>query len=311
MNSSNLFDSTMKQLNFTFLLIIIISSTLFGQLDGNYELEFDNQWGMEHLFIDTISNENNIWQVGQPQKSIFSSAYSSPNVIITDSIHSYPPNDTSSFIITNQAGAGFYVPHTVVLAFKYYVNSDTLTDYGKIEFSPDNGTTWIDMLDDAIWFYYWPFYEKPVLSGNSNGWKNFYINLAQFGYDYGVQYGDTVLYRFTFISDSIQTNKDGLMFDSFSFWDYSEGIDEVVFGIFTSYCFPNPANNNLTIKFENRFNIIDITIFDIHGKSVFEKQISNENTVELNISELTSGIYFYKLINHEEKIFSTGRFLKE
>lgn len=309
----------MKQIYLTFMILATISSTSFGQLEDNYELTFDNQLGLQHLFIDTISNMNNVWQVGQPQKTILTSAYSSPNVIITDSINSYPTNDTSVFIITNVAsGQGFEWPHTVILAGQYYVNSDTLTDFGKIEFSPDNGITWIDMLNDTViidtiynWGWYWNSYEKPVLSGNSNQWKSFWVNLAELGHFYGVHDGDTILYRFTFISDSIQTNKDGLMFDNLHFEDWVEGIEEVGFGLFESNCFPNPAENLITINLKNDINIIDVEIFDLSGKKVFDKQVKNKNAVEINISELNSGIYFYKLINIEKKIFSIGKFVKQ
>lgn len=309
----------MKQFYLTFIIFTIISSSSFGQLNDNYNLTFDNQWELQHLFIDTISNINNVWQVGHPQKTIFTSAYSSPNVIVTDSINPYPTNDTSVFIITNVAiGQGFEWPHTVILSGQYYINSDTLTDYGEIEFSPDNGTTWINMLNDTViidttynlvWF--WDGYEKPVLSGNSNKWKSFWVNLAELGHAYGVQDGDTVLYRFTFISDSIQTNKDGLMFDNLHFEDWVEGIEEMGFGLFKSYCYPNPAKNLLTIKFDNSLTITDIEIFDFNSKKVLNKQTSSENTVELNISELKSGIYFYKVKNIDKKIFSIGKFIKE
>jgi len=302
----------MKRILLTLGLIITILSTSFGQLEDNYELTFDNQWGLEHLFIDTMSNMNNVWQVGIPQKTIFTNAYSAPNVIITDSINSYPINDTSVFIITNVAfGQGFEWPYTVILAGQYFVNSDTLTDYGKVEFSPDNGITWIDMLNDTVGYWYWNSYEKPVLTGNSNQWKSFWVNLAELGYFYGVQDGDTVLYKFTFISDSIQTNKDGLMFDDFHFEDWVEGIEEIGFDLIKSKCFPNPTENKLTVSFKNDKNSsFEIYVYDIHGKEIYKSK-TNSNNVNLLVSEYITGTYFYKLLDKSEKKFSVGKFIKE
>lgn len=183
------------------------------ELDGNYDITFDNNYGLNHLAIDTVSNPNNIWQIGTPQKNLFANAASLPSAIVTDTLNPFPINDTSIFIIKNQAlEEGFLQPQLVILSGKYYVNSDSLTDYGKIEFSPDNGLTWIDLLNDTIkidsmWTgsYYQPLYwfwnshwatsrERPILTGNSNGWKEFGVRLSDLGPYFNIEYGDTVLY---------------------------------------------------------------------------------------------------------------------
>ena len=208
-------------------------------------------------------------------------------------------------------GGGFEWPHTVVLAGQYFVNSDTLTDYGKIEFSPDNGTTWIDMLNDTVGGWYWNGYDKPVLTGNSNQWKSFWVNLAQLGYYFGVQDGDTVLYKFAFISDNIQNNKDGLMFDDFHFEDWVEGIEEIGFALIKSNCFPNPAKNSLTVSFTNDKDLhFEVYVYNIIGKEICNFQ-TNSSNVNLSISGFNKGTYFYKLVNRKEKKFSIGKFIKE
>src|SRR5262245_57061736 len=127
--------------------MLLISSISFAQFYF-YTIDFEDTSSLYRLRIDTASNPNNIWQVGAPQKTVFTSAYSSPNVIVTDTINPYPINDTSSFTIVNIAGAGYVVVHTASLFGQYSVNSDTLTDFGMIEFSPDNGTSWYDIVND-------------------------------------------------------------------------------------------------------------------------------------------------------------------
>ncbi|MBN1186802.1 MAG: hypothetical protein JXB49_31275 [Bacteroidales bacterium] len=177
-------------------MLTLILPRIFSQydLDGNFDLNFDDNYVLNHLTIDTISNPNNIWQVAAPQKGEFIHAFSVPNVIITDSVNSYPVNDTSSFIITNVAlGEGFDNQHTVILEGQYFVDSDSLQDYGKIEFSPDNGATWVDLFHDTVPVseWYWLF-DKPVLTGKSNGWKSFGLNLAPLGAVFDINHGDTV-----------------------------------------------------------------------------------------------------------------------
>ena len=93
-------------------------------------------------------------------------------------------------------------------------------------------------------------FTKATSTGNSNGWQNFYVNLAMLGYHFNINYGDTILYRFTFISDSTQTNKDGLMFDDFHFEDWVESISEFESENLITLT-PIPASDKLKVKRKN------------------------------------------------------------
>ena len=53
----------------------------------------DSLWN-HAIIIDTVNFRQNIWQVGKPNKSVFTSAMSAPNVIVTDTLNPYPPSDT-------------------------------------------------------------------------------------------------------------------------------------------------------------------------------------------------------------------------
>ena len=284
----------------------------------NYTLTFDDSVGLQHLWIDTISNPVNIWQVGHPQKNLFGEAYSFPNAIVTDTVKPYPPNDSSVFVIKNVIGG---VISNLTLTGKYYSNTDSLHDYGKIEFSLDNGSTWTDLLNDSTLidtingeiihgFLNYLNIEKPVLTGSSNGWANFGIDIWFQGDLYGI-YRDTVLYRFTFVSDSIQTNKDGLMFDDLGFYGLVEGIEEKGFAPIGSYCFPNPARDRLTIRFENKTRTtFELKVFDISGQVIKELN-TNSNQVVLPVQNFESGLYFYKLVDQKNKRISTGKFVNK
>jgi hypothetical protein len=174
------------------------------------------------LNIDFVSNPNNIWQIGPPQKSVLNNSYSIPNVIITDTTNTYPINDTSSFTIECTATEPSSSVHwsNFDFSFKYFVDSDTLMDYGLIEFSPDNGATWIDLIGDPSyssyleWFVNGSTLTKPILTGSSTGWVEAHVLMWQLGVLLDIQPGTNFLWRFSFISDGVQNNRDGLMYDN-------------------------------------------------------------------------------------------------
>ena len=69
--------------------------------------------------------------------------------------------------------------------------------------------------------------------------------------------------------------------------------------------YPNPAKNQLNIV-----GLVDnsnITIYDLSGKVM--KEISANNRVSCNISDLSSGIYFVKIQNDQES--QVVKFVKE
>ncbi|MBK7336586.1 MAG: T9SS type A sorting domain-containing protein [Saprospirales bacterium] len=278
----------------------------------DYTITFDDTLEIKNLFIDTVSNPNNIWQVGIPQKVIFTDAYSAPNVIVTDTANPYPVNDTSVFIISNTSEGGFVYYHTVILAGQYFVNSDTLSDYGMMEFSPDNGITWVDLLNDSIetifGYWHWDSYltglEKPVLTGNSNGWKEFWVHLTELGPVFDIQLGDTVLYRFTFISDSIQTGKDGLMFDDLHFEDWVEGTHEIQNDKLISIA-PNPVSDNLAILRPPENGREWVQVFDCNGRLLFDNDDFRGEHIDVCL--FRDGLYYLRYANGD--FFSVKKFI--
>ena len=250
----------MKNILLTFTISLAVASNILAQ--QSYEnINFDNTNNIKSVFIDSVNFRHNVWQIGKPQKSIFKSAYSIPNAIVTDTINPYPINDTSSFIITHIV----YYPGPPnscnIISGMYYVNSDSINDYGKIEYSLNNGS-WSNINDNTT---FWGSPNSlPVLTGNSNGWKSFNVIFHTNSYD-----GDTLRFRFTFISDNIQTNKDGLMFDNISIDDQSEGIKEFGYDYIQSKVFPDPVSDNLNIELENKTSLIyQLTITDTKGNIV-------------------------------------------
>ena len=213
--------------------------------------------------------------------------------MITDANEPYPVNDTSSFILKferdeesyNLGGGNIQLS----LSFWYKINSDTLTDYGKIEVSADNGLSWIDIMsEDETYGFHW-MESKPVLSGNSNGWQYFSVDISELTYSVG--FCDTLLYRFSFISDGVQTNKEGWIIDDFGLDDMYEGIED--FGnpdLITIY--PNPAANEVSVAADN-ISLQRVEIIDFTGKTLVRKPME-KGVLKF---DLPNGMYILKLFD--------------
>jgi hypothetical protein len=268
------------------------------------------------IFIDSISNSNNIWHIGAPQKALLSSALSAPNVIITDTANFYPMNDTSSFILSHVADLGFSMVNQMVISGSYAVYSDTLTDIGSIEFSPNNGGLWIDLNNPLSYAANVVFNTgtAPVLSGNSNGWKQFSILLTGFNPTFNIQYGDTVLWRFTFKSDGIQTNKDGIMFDSLYVWDVPPiGIQMNNTEEKKVRTYPNPAKTNIYFDFKKKLEgAYLIKVYSTLGKYINEMMITDtKKELSIDIKNYPEGIYLFSIQDKAGTIISSGKFIKK
>ncbi|MCE9540391.1 MAG: PCMD domain-containing protein [Bacteroidetes bacterium] len=70
--------------------------------------------------------------------------------------------------------------------------------------------------------------------------------------------------------------------------------------------FPNPARESLTIVTEIK-TAEKIRVIDVAGKSVGLFKIQNYNTI-INTGLFTEGIYFYEIIDKNEKVLTNGKF---
>jgi hypothetical protein len=300
---------------YLFFFICLFANTAFCQKDPACYIDFENNFNCwdDTLWIDTVSNPSNVWEIGTPDKSIFSAAYSAPNAIVTKLDTCYPVNDTSSFIITHIADMGLNDFGMMWIDAYFQINSDTLTDYGAIEFSPDNGQTWINLMTDTIYaqqnLYSWAF-PKPVFSGNSDGWQEFEVHITDYSHIFNLMYGDTVLWKYTFISDSIETYNDGWMLDNIFVNDWHGGIPEMNSANMLTHVYPNPAGDQIEISMENDANsIFSLIITDALSRVFVRKSDIEGQKVTIDISSLKPGIYFYKLYNSDRQGF--GKFVVE
>jgi hypothetical protein len=110
--------------------------------------------------------------------------------MITDTINSYPSSDNSYFTIESEAvqSSSSVNWSNFGIYFKYAVDTDSLFDFGTIAFSPDNGNSWIDLVNDPSYSQYleWVNYtdgssNPPVLTGKSDGWIDVGLRMRELG----------------------------------------------------------------------------------------------------------------------------------
>ena len=264
--------------------------------------------GTTCAFIDTIAHPNNIWQVGKPNKTVFDMSGSTYTTIVTDTISPYPVNDTSSFILSLISCGGY---HQSGIEGSYKVNSDTLSDYGKIEYSFDKGNTWLDILTDSLFGAntYWAT-QKPTFTGNSEGYfRILYFNPYFIHETYPDIIGDTLLVKFTFISDSIDTGKDGLMFYDVRVSDniYS-GLNEHQKNEIGVTVYPNPANDRIIFKMEESYlGNFQLVIYDNLGKEIHSIANFSDTQLEIDSSPFAEGLYSYRIMNSTH--IAMGKFM--
>ena len=310
-------------------LLLLLPYYSLAQWVG-FNINFDSNNNLNHLYIDTVSNPNNIWQIGVPDKPYFYNP-TSLKAIVTDTLTPYPPNDTSSFIIW-----AVFEPQTIhdfsFLSAFYKVNSDTLNDYGKIEFSADLGSTWVLISDDTLQYIQgtdtvsWPKIvdysngdlDDIQLTGTSSNGFSIYFYITDFwGTDFfnfqvddfenffNLSYGDTMMFKFTFISDNNPESMDGLLFDNIQFMqEYPTGINENKFETFNIY--PNPASTEIQIQNLNA-EIASIKIYSMDGRQVYLQNNPNQNKIPIEFLE--NGTYQILLETTDGK-FLTNRFIK-
>jgi hypothetical protein len=292
-------------------LILLNANLLFAQTYCEYYCQgFEDTICLSQFIIDTAAYSQNIWQIGRPQKPVIDTANYSSNAIITDTMNSYPVDNHSVFIINNIATFGDIYGCKMFYG-AYFVQTDSLNDYGLIEFSPDKGMTWIDIINDTLYSSSFVWYSsKPILTGKTDGWRGFDMLFADNGSVFDIEYGDTLMFRFSFISDSTFDGLDGLAYDNLCFEDFVEGISETHFTPIKSKIYPNPSSDNFVIEFENSASeSFDLSVYDIKSNLVLRKDKIFENNVFIDTRILKSGIYIYKLTNLNAKKRSWGKFI--
>ncbi|RLD75948.1 MAG: hypothetical protein DRJ10_14375 [Bacteroidetes bacterium] len=312
-------DKVMKR-NLHILSILSLLTIIWTTANAQWTYDtvsFENT--TSKIIIDSTSN--NSWEIGTPSKTFFDSAYSGTKAILTDTINNYAPNDTSSFIyvIRNPYTQTCYTS----MEFWHKYNMDTLTDIGIIEASYDGGNSWIlvnDTSEVSPWgsYFWWDSdyhamngdytYHPLTTTGKSDGWI-----LSRFNWEWWIPVkSDTIIYpldslmiKFTFISDSIDTEKEGWMIDdiltSSAEWQLCTDIKEP--SIHTDFkIYPNPFFQQTIIEFNKELTNSNIIIYSSNGLKVKEIKDVFGESITFTRDNLPSGIYFLVITKNKKVI---------
>ncbi|MFK7775551.1 MAG: T9SS type A sorting domain-containing protein [Saprospiraceae bacterium] len=291
----------MKTLFTTFCLF---SFLLVHSQSNNFETNF----GID-IELDT-STSDTLWQIGPPQKTIFNSAFSVPNVLVTDTLNTYPASYSSSFKIdlSDYAISGF---PNVQISWMQKTDMEEGVDGGIIEASYDDGMTWLNVLDDTIF--------RPLVVGQFD-WDTLFNNQAGvtgtkdwswMALCWGTYFGNiptnisTLQIRFTFASDSIDTNQEGWMIDNFQFEGNIIGSTNKLSPARDILVFPNPTAQDIFIDLsEVKFGNATLEIFNLSGQRVLEKEIEvmGSQKRKVSVNNLPKGVYTL-IVTSEDEFF--------
>jgi hypothetical protein len=248
-----------------------------------------------NIYIDTSSS--NLWEIGNPHKIIFNSSISEDKVIITDTSLNYPINSNSNFILRTKYN---YAYHDIIICFRHRYDTDTLVDGGYIEVSVDNGINWNNVIEPNMPFFYMNFLSENFYSfGDSltnnqfgfSGYSSDWIESKfQIIFSHPIrQELDTILFRFNFISDSIDNNKEGWIIDDFKiqYAEFMGGVEDKNLKKTYSIC-PNPNDGSFTIQLNESAVFQELKLLDELGRTV---KVLNPKSKNLQLN-LPKGLYF-------------------
>ncbi len=293
------------------LLFAIVTSNALFVTAQTWQQYFD---GADTLPANSIivkfdSDTSNIWQIGKPQKSIFDSAATQPNAIVTDTVNSYPAGNVSrfSFALSTQSW-GWAI---LALQWKQKIEIDSASAGGTIEYSVDSGLTWTNVFNDPFVYNFYGFDVSDTGSlyngmqgfrGTDTVWKDIWLC-----YDLGfIGIFDTIEFRFTFQSDSIEESGEGWLIDNFLAHEtFIHTISAKEQEDYLSV-FPSVTNGfvNISAKKIDEFHIIEkLELLNIEGKTINSWDMVPVK-FWIDISDQPAGNYFLRIrTNLKEETF--------
>lgn len=293
------------------LLLLLIVSTGFAQ--GFYYAypKYDSVITFEtgSLQHDSITIDtrfvNNKWQIGKPQKATFDTAFNSARAIVTDTVNTCVPGDTSVFYLrlpyysivnAQQAMYGFFAG----LGFIHRLDIDS-GSIAKVEqlYVHVNGvdSMWVDVIDTPYTDRQWDYCDTPDLRYSTTGWDTVTVFLLPKTFNfYDSRLDSSVLFRFTYISNDTSLTKDGWMIDdiwpNYYFAGSVSNIKEDLISIY-----PNPSRGEFYIKHEKRVECKGITVVNMLGKIVLQMEgLPADGNLKLNLPD---GIYSLQYFTNE------------
>jgi hypothetical protein len=285
--------------------IIFTISLLFCSLhffcQEEWQIDFESPDSQtSRIWIDTISNPNNVWHIGAPNKTNFTSAYSVPNAIVTDTMNTVPPNDTSTFYLEHVIGI-FNFDYS--LQFRYRLDGDE-SDIAKIEVKSSNNLDWYDVLENNYWAEFFNDQLIPQFNGSFDGWQWCYLSLYEFKDAFNMQAGDSIAFRFSYITDSTDNQENGWMIDDLNMNENRISVKEFTKNNLLSI-YPNPSSDIINLQTSQLSHDQSIIILNTLGETVLFIPEFKETSID--VSNFTNGLYYLKF--EQSDVWSIEKFL--
>lgn len=296
-----------------FFIVLLLSLNCFSQAYPGYGVYPEDTCDFEsnnpRLIINTMNND---WQIGTPNKPFFGQALSIPNAIMTDTLNSYLSNKESHFDLLFTYNEDFWAWYNLYIKFDHKYQTDTLIDGGYISASYDSGKSFINVINDSCCYwsgglYFENFYDSTYQLQNGlkgfSGTSDWVTSSVQWIWAWPVKTWpqDSFIVRFNFISDSIQTNKDGWMIDNIEvgYCDIGSSISEFE-NNFEASVYPNITSDYFNYSVENE-KLKQIIITNMLGVSVSIVNLPKSNG-QIDVSNLPPGNYFVKFSANNKAI---------
>ena len=261
-----------------------------------------------YIFADSSNAPTAYWTItktpsNSPQwDSTYKSFYSSPNSYTDSKNGNYIDNATVTMTLTNSIDISGYSNPRLRFWTKFDIESNW--DYGQVQISTNNGSTWIALAGEYTEPGEGSFQPpgEPVYDGTQSNWVKEEINLSSY-------ISSQVKIRFRLKTDSY-TNRDGWYLDDIGVFFYTiptgnKEESKSVYEFSLEQNYPNPFNPSTKIKYTVPSNLkgemsnVILKVYDVLGNEIAtlisEEKSAGIYEVNFDATNLSSGVYFYKL----------------
>ncbi len=260
----------------------------------------------------TMDSLSGCWQIGDPDKTVFDSAYSAPAALVTDTVLPYPVGGTSY--------AEFSVPvnfygEDIQMSFTHRLETDPGEAYGWIEYFDTGITqTWIKVDPWEAWYSGWIEWSGDgvdtdsalVFTGTNNGWGNVQIGWRCIAVVQGpnerASYPDSMRIRFAFQAMANTNSRDGWMIDDLVVTNSGcmGGMHEALRpALFVS---PNPASDHAMIELTDAPSApMTLELFRADGALVLRERLKGARHT-LDLAPLPEGPYVIRIIGEHGQL---------
>lgn len=286
---------------------IILNDTFAenNQLNSNFttnissEGQYINTFGdvnPDEWLTNNVGNTTKLWERGLATSKLFTGKFD--NSFITNPSGNYT-DETTSYLVTPCYDLSQM--ENPILKFDMVFDIENEWDVLYMEYTLDNGATWeiLGSANDPNW-YNSNFIDakRPITVGKQ--WTGSDTTVKEYSYNlFALSTSTSILFRFVFASDQAE-NGEGVSIDNFTIDATAllavENLEETNFIIY-----PNPSKAIFNIQRKSSESM-HLSVYDITGKTVHVEKNINTSFYQLNLSNLTQGIYFIRIVEGNKQI---------